>query len=77
MHEKLRNGRENWGKIIDRGPGILFIHVEPSDDNLTAKLTFDILMKKDAEPIQLSNQIGEIKGITEIKLIASKTDIDY
>ena len=30
-------------------------------------------MKKDAEPIQLSNQIGEIKGITEIKLIASKT----
>ena len=53
------------------------LHVEPSGDNLTAKLTFDILMKKDSEPIQLSNQIGEIKGVTEVKLIASKTDIDY
>jgi len=53
------------------------LHVEPSGDNLTARLTFDILMKKDAEPIELSNQIGGIEGISEIKLIASKTDIDY
>ena len=34
-------------------------------------------MKKDVEPTQLSNQIGEIEGVSEIKLIASKTDIDY
>ena len=53
------------------------LHVEPSGDNLTARLTFDILMKKDAEPIELSNQMGGIEGISEIKLIASKTDIDY
>ena len=53
------------------------LHVEPSGDNLTAMLTFDILMKKDAEPIEFSNQMGGIEGISEIKLIASKTDIDY
>ena len=27
------------------------LHVEPSGDNLTAKLTFDIVMKKDVEPL--------------------------
>ncbi len=53
------------------------LHVEPSGDNLTARLTFDILMKKDVDPTDFSSEISRTEGVSEVRLIASKTDIDY
>ena len=53
------------------------IHVEPSGDGKTAKLTFDIVMKKDIDPQGLSDQVASLDGISEVALVASKHDVDY
>ena len=53
------------------------LHVEPSGDGKTAKLTFDILMKKDKDPQEISGSIARLEGISEVVLVASKHDVDY
>jgi hypothetical protein len=71
-------GEPAYSPIIDTfAKSATLLHVEPSGDNLTARLTFDILMRKDADSIGFSNEISGINGVSEVRLIASKTDIDY
>lgn len=53
------------------------LHVEPSGDGQTAKLTMDIIMKPDTDPGQLTSEISQVEGISEVVLVASKTDVDY
>ena len=53
------------------------LHVEPSGDGQTAKLTLDIIMKPDTDPSQLTSEVSQIEGISEVVLVASKTDVDY
>ena len=53
------------------------LHVEPSGDGKTVKLTFDILLQKEKDPQELSTRIAEVKSLSEVVLVASKHDIDY
>lgn len=53
------------------------LHVEPTEDNLMSRLTFDILLKKDTDPVQFTNHVAGIDSVSEVRLIASKTDVDY
>jgi hypothetical protein len=53
------------------------LHVEPSGDGQTAKLTMDIIMKPDADPGQFASEVSQLDGISEVVLVASKTDVDY
>ena len=53
------------------------LHVEPSGDNSTVKLTFDILMKKDTDADVFSKELAELDDVTEVLLVASKHDVDY
>jgi len=53
------------------------LHVEPSGDGSSSKLTFDIVMKKGGDPAQLSHEISALSEVTEVLIIASKNDIDY
>ena len=53
------------------------LHVEPSGDNETVKLTFDVVLKKDVSPDLLTNELGKIDNISEVFLVASKHDVDY
>lgn len=53
------------------------LHVEPSGDGKTTKLTFDIIMKKDIDPQTLSDRVAGLAGISEVVLVASKHDVDY
>lgn len=53
------------------------LHIEPSGDGSTTKLTFDILMRKDLDPKTFSQRLAEIEGVEEVLLVASKTDVDY
>jgi len=49
--------------------------VDPSGDNMSNLLTYDISLKKSSTPTVLSNAINEIDGVSEVALIASKTDV--
>ena len=53
------------------------LHVEPSGDGGSSKLTFDIVMRRDKDPDEFSRRIAEIEAISEVVLIASKSDVDY
>lgn len=53
------------------------LHVEPSGDGETSKITFDILMRKDMDPKDLTSQLAKVEGISEVVLVASKNDVDY
>jgi hypothetical protein len=54
------------------------LHVEPSgDEHQTVSMTFDIVLNKDADPEGLSLRIAELEGLSEVTLIASKSDVDY
>ncbi len=53
------------------------LHIEPSGDKSTVKLTYDILLKKDIEAKKMTFELDQLDGIEEIMLVASKHDIDY
>ena len=53
------------------------LHMEPSGDGESVKLTFDVVMKKDADPQALSTSLARLTDVSEVALVASKNDADY
>jgi len=53
------------------------LHIEPSGDAKTIRLTFDIVLRKQEDSKELSRRIAEIDQVTEVALVASKHDVDY
>jgi uncharacterized membrane protein YhiD involved in acid resistance len=53
------------------------LHIEPSGDGQTLRLTYDITLEKDSTPEKLTKALGEVEGTSEVVLIVSKSDVDY
>ena len=53
------------------------LHIEPSGDGSTLRLTYDITLEKEASAEQLTKSLGDVKGTSEVVLIVSKNDVDY
>jgi hypothetical protein len=54
------------------------LHVEPSGDgHETVGVTFDVILNKEASPEELTRRMVAVDGISEVVLIASKSDVDY
>ena len=67
---------ENIFKKFARSAELL--HLESSgDDHSSSFFTFDLLLKKNAMVDQLANELAAMNSISEVKIIASKTDVDY
>ena len=67
-----------YSGVIDKFARVSnLLHVEPSGDAKTVKMTFDTLMRKNMEPRKFSQQIAELEGVTEVVLVASKHDVGY
>jgi uncharacterized membrane protein YhiD involved in acid resistance len=67
-----------YSDVIDQFARVSnLLHVEPSGDAKTVKMTFDILMRKNMDPSEFSQKIGQLEGVTEVVLVASKHDVDY
>ena len=67
-----------YSDVIDKFARVSnLLQVEPSGDAKTVKITFDILMRKNMEPSEFSQQIAELEEVTEVVLVASKHDVDY
>lgn len=71
--------QDDYNQVIEKyAKSATLLHAEPSaDGHQTNLLTFDVIMKKDADMDAFVQDINEIDGLTEVALIASKTDIDY
>ncbi|MEE2804526.1 MAG: DUF4956 domain-containing protein [Pseudomonadota bacterium] len=53
------------------------LHMEPSGDNSTLSLTYDVALKDEITADDLTTQMGLLGSVTEVVLIASKNDVDY
>lgn len=53
------------------------LHIEPSGDGESVQLTYDIVLKEDRSAQELATSVGEQPGVSEVLLIASKSDVDY
>lgn len=72
------DGMSTYSEIINRfSRSSNLLHVEPSGDGKSTKLTFDIMLKKDRDPTIFSSEISDLEGVSEVVLIAAKEDIDY
>ena len=67
-----------YNKIIsDYAKSSTLLHSEGSADGKTIKISFDIVMKEDMKQDELVSKISNIKGLSEVVLIAAKSDVDY
>ena len=70
---------QNYNKIINKySITSNILQIEPSSDKKTSNvITSDLILKKNIVLENLSTELQKVKGLSEIKLIASKTDVDY
>ena len=72
------NDTQEYSKIISRyAKKSTLLHVEPSGDNNTSKISFDIIMKKDENQNKFASDIAKLDEVSEVALVAAKHDIDY
>ncbi len=71
--------QEAYSEVVNKyAKSSSLLHSEPSaDGHQTNLLTFDIVLKKDVDLDQFVQDISAIEGLSEVALIASKTDVDY
>jgi len=53
------------------------LHMEPSGDSKTLKLTYDIILKDGGDAKAFASDMGQLNGTSEVVLISAKNDIDY
>jgi hypothetical protein len=53
------------------------LHIEPSGDGGSLRLTYDVTLNKDATAEQLTGALSQVAGISDVVLIVSKNDVDY
>ena len=68
--------RDSAGSIFYFEDNVLRV-LDSEGDNKTIKLTFDILMKEDKELNKFVSAITNVAGVSEVALVAAKSDIDY
>ena len=50
---------------------------ESSGDSQTNKVSFDVVMKEEMKQNELISKISKIDGVSEVVIIAAKSDVDY
>ncbi len=53
------------------------LHIEHSGDGKSLQLTYDIVLKEGRTAEELVQAMGEVPSVSEVVLIASKSDVDY
>ncbi len=55
----------------------ILLNAEASSDNLSLKLSFDIVLKEDKSYEDFIKELSKIPGLTEVVAVAAKNDVDY
>jgi len=67
-----------YNKIISNyAKSSTLLHSEASGEGKTIKISFDIVMKEDMQQDELISKISNISGLSEVVLVAAKSDVDY
>lgn len=68
---------ENYNKVLSKFTKTQTLLSSESSEDDTIKVSLDITMKDDLDQNNLIKEISSIKGLSEVVIIAAKTDIDY
>jgi len=69
---------KNYNKILSKFTKTqTLLSSESSEDNSSIKISLDIVMKEDLDQNSLLKEISSLDGLSEVIIIAAKTDIDY
>ena len=69
---------ESYNKVLSKyTKSQTLLSSESSNDKKSIKISLDIIMKDDLNQNILVEDISKIKGLSEVVIIAAKTDIDY
>lgn len=71
------NSADYLEKIYEYSKRSNLLHMEPSGDGELLKLTYDIVLKDSVRPDDLTRGMTQVEGVSEVVLIASKSDVDY
>jgi len=55
----------------------VLLNSEISDDGKNIKNSYDVVMKEEKNQTELIKKLSEVKGLSEIVIIAAKSDVDY
>lgn len=70
--------KSDYNKIInDNSKSATLIHLEVSNDKKSFLSTFDIVLKKNVDADDFAAQLGASPDVSEVRLIASKSDVDF
>tara|TARA_X000001036_G_scaffold159954_1_gene151735 strand:+ start:339 stop:1025 length:687 start_codon:yes stop_codon:yes gene_type:complete len=69
---------KNYNKILSKFTKTqTLLSSESSEDNSSIKISLDIVMKEDLDQNSLLKEMSSLDGLSEVIIIAAKTDIDY
>tara|TARA_B110000008_G_C16909222_1_gene539959 strand:- start:18 stop:701 length:684 start_codon:yes stop_codon:yes gene_type:complete len=75
---RVPKDNQEYSKIINQySHSSSLIHAEPSGDGSSVKLSFDIVLKEKFDQNLLTSDLAKVNEISEVVLIAAKSDIDY
>ena len=69
---------ESFIKIIqDYTTSNVLLNSEISDDGKHIKTSYDVVMQEEKNQSELIKKLAELKGLSEIVIVAAKSDVDY
>lgn len=77
VFDQSRDSSVYLQKINELAKRSSLLNIEPSSDGSMLSLTYDIVLKDGIAAQQLTGDIAGIEGVSEVMLIASKSDVDY
>jgi uncharacterized membrane protein YhiD involved in acid resistance len=78
FREPAGGGTAGYQAVLDEHARVHhLLHLEPTGDPELVRLTIDVTLKEDVKPEALVRGMERTPGVSDIVLIASKTDVDY
>lgn len=69
---------ETFIKIIQKYTSSnVLLNSEISDDGKNIKVSYDVVLKEDQNQTELIKELSELEGLSEIVIVAAKSDVDY
>jgi uncharacterized membrane protein YhiD involved in acid resistance len=78
INSSEKNLSESFIKIIQQyTKSNVLLNSEISDDGKNIKSSYDVVMKEEKKQTELIKELASLKGLSEIVIVAAKSDVDY
>jgi hypothetical protein len=78
INSKDKELSKNFIKIIQEYTSSnVLLNSEISDDGEHIKSSYDVVMKEEKNQTELIKKLSDLKGLSEIVIVAAKSDVDY